>query len=303
MLIQRVLDSISSSNTETTLNWLKHAGYALLVIGSERPLSSSDLALVEKVRTICPKIFILISKFDLVKKDDQNELFNYVQDSILQLGYEDELPIFGYSLFIDHESYRNSILQRILDPIQEQYQDVILSVTKHKTLSYAMDCRDYTMIIVQNFRKFRNEERLVREIVTEINKNKEHYKKELSFSTTAFKNEVRDWLEKIYLPYEQVIFRSMQILFNADFGNQKGSFYNTTVWFSSWINNHLMLEFQNADQNSMLLINQFLKEKAGFYSLFLKSFKESFKRYIKELYDVDITDSSFEVASVPITIL
>lgn len=75
------LGSSSEENTETTIRWLKKAGCALLVIGSERPISSADMNLLDQVKTICPKIIILLTKLDLIKENDQDELLHAIRIS------------------------------------------------------------------------------------------------------------------------------------------------------------------------------------------------------------------------------
>jgi GTP-binding protein EngB required for normal cell division len=292
------LGSSSEGNTETTLTWINKAGYALLVIGCERPISSSDLILLDHVKTICPKIYILLTKLDLIKEDDQSELFQYFRDKIKNHSPDDILPVFGYSVINNFEKYRKIIFQEVLKPIQDYNAEVIHAITRHKTITHTKECIDYTQIVLQNFKKFRNQEHQVLDIIDEINKNKDHYKKELLYSTSAFKNEVRSWLEKIYLPYNESFIQSLTIRFNHDFQDKKGILNQITHWFENWLKDNLKEELQISDQQSLSLIDQFLSEKAGFYSLFLKSFKQSYKKFVRDLYDFDITGNSVEVSPI-----
>ncbi len=292
------LGSSSEGNTETTLKWINKAGYALLVIGCERPISSGDLILLDQVKKICPKIYILLTKLDLIKEDDQSDFLQYFLDKIKNHSPDDILPVFGYSVINNFEKYRKILFQEVLKPIQDHNEEVIHSITRHKTITHTKECIDYIQILLQNFKKFRNHEHQVLDIIDEINKNKDHYKKELLYSTSAFKNEVRSWLEKIYLPYNESCIQSLTIRFNNDFQAKKGILNQITHWFENWLKDHLKEELHIADQQSLSLIDQFLSEKAGFYSLFLRSFKQSYKKFVRDLYDFDITGEPVEVSPI-----
>ena len=294
------LGSISEETTLVTTKWLIEASFALLIISSERPLSSADLMVVEQLKKICPRIFLVITKIDLIPQTEHSSLLEYIRNGIASYSTDYPITILGYSIYNNSTDYKDFVLRKILKPMQDQFDDEKISVSAYKLINLSQECLQYSEIVLSNHEKFKNDEKLLLGVIMESERNKEHYKTELLFTTTAFKGEVRGILEKTILHEQNTIIRSLFSSFDSEFHSQKGMMYKVTQWFEKWIVDGLKEEIRKTTPETTSSIDSFLMDKAGFYSLFIKTFQQSYKQFIKDLYNVDILIDPVKVSPVPI---
>jgi len=294
------LGSISEETTRVTTRWLTEAGFALLIISSERPLSAADLGVVEELKKICPRISLVITKIDLVPQAEHPRLIEYIQAGISSISTDYPIQILGYSIYNHSDDYRGKILQQIIRPMQEQFDDEKAMVSLHKISGMARDCLQYTEIVLRSQEKFRDDEKQLLGVVSEIEKNREHYKTELLYTTTAFKGEVRVMLENIIMPFREEIIQKLNSSLDKEMDLQKGMLYKVTQRFEQWIIESIRSEVDRTYPDTLPKIDLFLDGKAGFYTHFIKTFQQSYKQFIHDLYSVDIRFEPVRVAPVSI---
>ncbi len=294
------LGSISEETTQVTTRWLNEASFALLIISSERPLSAADLGVVEELKKICPRISLIITKIDLVPQDEHPRLMEYIQTGISSISTDYPIQILGYSIYNHSDDYRGKILQQIIRPMQEQFADEKALVSVHKISGLVRDCLQYTEIVLRSQEKFRDNEKQLLGVISEIEKNREHYKTELLYTTTAFKGEVRAMLENIIIPFQEEIIRKLNSSFDKEMELHKGMLYKVTRWFEKWIIDSIRSEVNQTYRDTLPKIDLFLDGKAGFYTHFIKTFQQSYKQFIHDLYSVDIRIEPVSVAPLPI---
>jgi GTP-binding protein EngB required for normal cell division len=294
------LGSISEETTRVTTRWLTEASFALLIISSERPLAAADLGVVEELKKICPRISLIITKIDLVPQDEHPRLMDYIQTGISSISTDFPIQILGYSIYNHSDDYRGKILQQIIRPMQEQFDDEKAMVSVHKISSLTRDCLQYTEIVLRSQEKFRDDEKQLLGVVSEIENNREHYKTELLYTTTAFKGEVRAMLENIIIPFQEEIIRKLNSSFDKEMDLQKGMLFKVTQWFEKWIIDSIRSEVDQTYPETLPKIDLFLHGKAGFYTHFIKTFQQSYKQFIHDLYSVDIRIEPVSVTPLPI---
>ena len=294
------LGSISEETTRVTTRWLTEASIALLIISSERPLSAADLAMVEQLKKICPRISLLITKIDLIPSEERTKLMEYIRQGISAYSTDNPIQILGYSIYNNMTDYRELVLQKIIRPLQEQFDDEKESVSVHKLSGFTHDCLQYTEIVLINQEKFKNDEKILLGVVKEIEKNKEHYKTELLYTTTAFKGEVREMIEKAIIPFQDDMTRSLFSSFEEEMSLRKGMLYQVTRWFEKWIIDSIRSKVDQTYPETLRQVDTFLADKAGFYTMFIKSFQQAYKQFIRELYSIEIRIEPVKVAPVQI---
>jgi len=292
------LGSISEETTRVTNRWLTEASFALLIISSERPLSAADMGVVDKLKKICPKISLIITKIDLVPQSERLRLMDYIQNGISSIASDYPIQILGYSIYSHSDDYREKILQQIIHPMQEQFDEEKSMVSVHKILGMALECLKYTEIVLRSQEKFRNNEKQLQSVVGEIEKHREHYRSELLYITTAFKGEVRAMFEKIIIPFEEEMIGKLKQTLEKEMDRQQGMFYKVTRWFEKWIIGSIRNEVALTYPGSIPQIDLFLNGKAGFYTHFIRSFQQSYKQFVHDLYGVDIRIEPVNVAPV-----
>ncbi|MBI2806899.1 MAG: dynamin family protein [Planctomycetes bacterium] len=90
------LGSTFEHNTKATKDWLPNVAGALVVISADRPLSDDDRRLIAEVRQLAPRVWVILSKFDLLNADQQAELIVFLQGRLREY-FGSDVPLVPFS--------------------------------------------------------------------------------------------------------------------------------------------------------------------------------------------------------------
>ena len=138
------LGSAFKYNTETSREWLPEVGAAIVAISSDRPLSENDLNLLRDLARYTPKIVLLLTKADLLSKEQQEEVVRFFQNT-LKREINRELPVYPYSIRSDTDFWKGQIEEFLLG-LSINRDTEFLDILRHKTVSLAKTCLAYLAI-------------------------------------------------------------------------------------------------------------------------------------------------------------
>jgi ribosome biogenesis GTPase A len=139
------LNSIFTHNSETSRNWLPHVGAALLAVSADHPFSEQDSALLKELLRFTPKVTILLTKEDLLSKEQINEVKNFIRRQIESIATQ-PIPLFTYSIR-DGASSRREILDRELFlPLAGSRISESENILRHKIKTLLADSLNYLNI-------------------------------------------------------------------------------------------------------------------------------------------------------------
>jgi hypothetical protein len=142
------LGSILKYHMETSANWLPEVGTALVSISSDRPLADNDLQLIRDLRKHTPRIFLLLTKADLLSPEQQEEVVHFFRTAI-QRELHEEFPIFLYSTRLDTKRLRQRVEEEIFRPLCFNREEEFQNILRHKAASLVKSCLGYLEIALK----------------------------------------------------------------------------------------------------------------------------------------------------------
>lgn len=135
------LGSVFKYNTEMSREWLPEVGCAIIAISSDRPLSESDLNLIEELTGFTPKVTLLLTKVDLLTEEQQKEVVRFFRDT-LKREFAKDFDILLYSTRKETELYRRW-LDNLLIGLSVNRAGEYNGIVRHKIGSLARQCATY----------------------------------------------------------------------------------------------------------------------------------------------------------------
>ncbi|MDH7479137.1 MAG: dynamin family protein [Syntrophomonadaceae bacterium] len=136
------IGSVWRHNTETTAGWFPETGGVLFLISAERPISESELNLLQEVHAYSPEIAVVITKVDLFEEEKIREIERFTAE-VLRKALGRDLPIIRYSAFKNTGEYNREVEQQVLLPAARNRDGVFARVLHHKVSSLVDSCLAY----------------------------------------------------------------------------------------------------------------------------------------------------------------
>jgi GTP-binding protein EngB required for normal cell division len=145
------LGSVFKYNTETSEEWLPEAGAAIVAVSADRPLSDNDIGLLRELARYTPKIIVLLTKVDLLSRDQQKEVVRFFRNT-LQREINQALPVYLYSTMVRTDLLKGRIESFLLDLSRNRGAEFI-NILRHKVTSLVKSCLAYLEIALRTSRK------------------------------------------------------------------------------------------------------------------------------------------------------
>jgi GTP-binding protein EngB required for normal cell division len=145
------LGSVFKYNTETSEEWLPHVGAAIVAVSADRPLSDNDLSLLRDLARYTPKILLLLTKADLLSRDQQKEVIRFFR-STLQREINQDLPVYPYSTKVRTDLLKSRI-ETLLLGLSKNRDAEFISIFCHKVASLAKSAVAYLEIALKTSEK------------------------------------------------------------------------------------------------------------------------------------------------------
>jgi GTPase Era involved in 16S rRNA processing len=288
------LGSFYKHNSETTLEWMPYTGVAIISVSAERPLSEEDINLLKGIAQYCPDIALIITKTDLFGEEELSEIRSYIANSVKKAIGRDVL-MFDYSVFKDPVNYRNALIEKLISPLNLNSEIKLKEITRYKTLNAIHQSLIYTDIALQVTKKRDIAKDSINRLLQDIRDNRQYHEREMLFSGTSFKSEVRDKLKKIILPYKPSIIEKITKQFNADYPHWKGSLYKVSREYENWLKEKLENEVIRIDGDTYDQVNQIVSVMVGYYQFTALRFRQLLDEKINHELGVHLPESYWQI--------
>ncbi|MGC9151179.1 MAG: dynamin family protein [Microbacter sp.] len=283
------LGSFYKHNSDITLEWLPFTGLALVVISAERPLSEEDVTLLKGISSYCPEMMIVITKTDLFGPKELEEIRRYIRDSVTK-ALQREIQLFDYSTVSQTNHHRQTIMDCVVTPFNndlEQKRDEILHF-KLKTI--IRQSIEYTELALQAHLKRLAEKSHIARTLHEMEWNRHHHEKEMMLSTSSFKSEIRDKLEKMMLPSLNEMIQNLQKAFDQDFENFNGILFKVSKQFEQWLAKNIRSELLKIDESYYDQMNRLVMEYLDYYRYTAVQFRQQLADKLLDTFGLHLSE-------------
>jgi GTP-binding protein EngB required for normal cell division len=139
------LGSAFLHNTATALDWLPNVGAAFIAVSADASLSERDLALLAALRRHTPKIFLVLTKADLLDPAQRTEVRAFVVGQ-LRRQVAEAPPVHFYSVRPTHTALAAQFEESVLLPLLRQRGDASAEIVRHKLDSLAAQVLDHARL-------------------------------------------------------------------------------------------------------------------------------------------------------------
>jgi signal recognition particle receptor subunit beta len=183
------LGSIFKYNTDISEEWLPRVGAAIVAISSDRPLSENDLALIRQLMEFTPRVVLLLTKVDLLSKEQRKEVVQFFRDS-LKREFNMDFQILLYSTVEERDLHKGSF-DEFLVGLSRNRETEFRGIVQHKVRSLARQCLAYLDIALTASDKADSDREHLRKLVLDEKVNYELMQSELSLITRESMQQTR----------------------------------------------------------------------------------------------------------------
>ncbi|HEY9125261.1 MAG TPA: dynamin family protein, partial [Bacteroidales bacterium] len=288
------LSSFYRHNSEATLQWLPFTGVAIISVSAERPLAEEDLNLIKGVMLHCPNIALVITKTDLFKTNEIEEIKAHIRFS-LQKAISRDIPMFEYSVFSQLTIFRDTLINNFINPFNKDYEKEYDEIIRYKIQNAISQSIRYAELALQTALKRENEKEAINKVLKEIKANRHHHEREMLLSGSSFKGETRDKLEKIVLPNQAKVAQQLEEQFYAAYQTWNGSLFNVSRSFEQWLKANLGHQITTIDNACFEQINQIVKEIASYYEYSALQYRQRLNDRINQMFGVNLPEVSWQI--------
>ena len=271
------LGSIFKYHEATSESWLPAVGTALLAVSSDRPLSQHDLDLIRELTSHTPNIILLLTKVDLLSKEQQEEVIAFFSQT-LQRELHRTLPVHLYSTKNNTDEYRNRIEQDIFQTIAANRDYEFLRILHYKTQSLAQSCLGYLRIALQSsLQADLNREGLRNQILNE-KVNESLMREELGIIAREHQRQTRPLIATYLEPFSIPLIKKVKNKLEKDIPAWQGNLWQLSRYYESWIAETLSGEMHQLSKTENI---HFLGTLKKAHAKFSRS-QEAFCKFLDE---------------------
>jgi len=287
------IGSVWQHNTETTTSWFPETGGVLFVISAERPISETELNLLQEIYLYSPEIAIVITKTDLFTEDHLQQIELFIA-KVLRNAFNRDFPILRYSAYKDASRYNAELEQKIFQPFAFNRDNKYASILRHKIGSLANSCLTYLNISYQASLQQESEKSKLKATILDEHLNSPFVRRELLLISGSYKEKTRESVKAYLDTFRPELETKLSEAYAAAFTGWKGNLYAVTRQFEHWLNQSLHSELQEillGEEKSFELLST-VKKHLAFY---LKSFRERLSHNLEQALGVQPQFEQWEI--------
>ena len=288
------IGSVWQHNTETTTSWFPETGGVLFMISAERPISESELTLLQEIYQYSPEISIILTKCDLYKEEHLQEIEAFIT-RILTHTFDRKFPILRYSAYKNADLYNMELNNKVFAVLAANRDQKYAAIFQHKIGSLARTCLTYLQIAQKASQQQDADKDRLKDMILDEHLNAPFIRRELQLIASSYKDKTREAI-KLYLESFRL---DLSAKLNQEYANAyptwQGNLYNVTRKFEQWLNNTLQQELHTIllnEEKSFDLLNA-VKKHLAFY---VKSFRERMSHNLDQVLGVVTQLENFEIS-------
>jgi len=139
------LGSVFAQNTRASKDWMPRVGAALVAVSVHRPLSEDDLLLLSEVSSHTPEAAILLTKADLVSRDELASVLDFTKREA-ETRTDKPWAVFPVSDRPGFEAMRADAEAYVRERIVARRARAHEAIARHKLSALTTRCREYLSV-------------------------------------------------------------------------------------------------------------------------------------------------------------
>ena len=288
------LGSFYRHNSDITLQWLPYTGVAMVSVSAERPLAEEDINLLKGIARYCLDIALVITKTDLYKAHELDEIKLHISNSVKE-ALQLDIPIYEYSIYQNQDAYRSTLINQLFKPLNQNFEKKLNEIIRFKINSVIRQSIQYAELALQSILKREQEKEAVNRLLQEIKNNRYHHEREMLLSSTSFKDEIRNKLEKIVLPYQVAINERTKQAFASNYYRWRGSLFQVSRIYEQWLKDNIGKEINILENESFTDINMIVREALNYFEYSALQFHRRIEERIVSLFGMQLPEASWQI--------
>jgi GTP-binding protein EngB required for normal cell division len=290
------LGSVFKYNTQTSEEWLPQVGAAILAVSADRPLSDNDLDLLRELVRYTPKIFLLLTKVDLLSLDQQKEVIRFFK-STLQRETNQNLPVYPYSTRVRTEMLRSRV-DGLLLGLSRNRDAEFSHIIRHKITSLAKSSIAYLEIALKTSEKADEDRESLKNLILTEKLNYELIRSELFAIARENMLQTRTFIA-MRLETRRVEFtRKLMAILQKEMPTWRGNLWRLTRRYEEWLDENLTRELSDLSEGEHRHFFGTLNKTYMSVSRSLDLFRNLLDRNIEAVLGIRLSPSEWDI-SVP----
>jgi len=241
------LGSVFKVHKEVSGNWLPEVGAAIVAVSVERPLSEHDINLIENLLHVTPRIALLLTKVDILKPQEQNEVMQFFRQT-LKKELDHDFPLFLYSTREHTQRYNDSLAAALFYPLSLNREQEFTSILGHKMRFLIKGCLGYLDIALKSSMALDQDRDRLRNRIIDEKVGYETVKDELGVIARENQRRTRPLLMKHLDRFQQPLTEKLIQTLEVELPTWQGNLWTLTRRFEGWLTEHMTDEMQRLSE-------------------------------------------------------
>ncbi len=289
------LGSIFAYHKATSENWLPRVGAALLAISSDRPLSENDLHLIRDLVRHTPNVALLLTKSDLLTRDQQDEVVNFFQLT-LEREFNRTLPIFLYSTKSDAEGYRRRLNTEVLFKLSTDRDFEFRRILTHKTRGLAGSCLGYLDIALKTALQADSDKEQLRAQVLDEKVNFDLIREELFIISRENQKQTRVLINKHLQQFHGPLTVKLKKELQEEMAGWKCNLWKMTRCYEEWLGDKMSEEMRSISRRDHRQFYGTLKKAHASTSRSLQTFRTLLSGNVEKVLGIRLAEAEWKLS-------
>ena len=288
------LGSVFKYHVETSENWLPQVGTAILAISSDRPLSDNDVQLIRELMQHTPNIVILLTKADLLSREQQNEVIEFFERT-LQRELNKRLPIYIYSTRVKTEKYKDRLEESLLFKLSLNRDFEFRKILQYKMQSLIRGCLGYLDIALKmSLRADLDRENLHKQIFDE-KVNFDLIREELTIIARENQRQTRTLMMNYLDNFQRPLRKKLSLDLEKELSTWKVNLWKLTRRYEEWLADRMTEEMMHISKTEHRHFYGTLNKAHASLSRSIESFRNLLDKNIEKVLGVMLAPADWKI--------
>lgn len=294
------LGSVFQHNSEVTQSWFNRIGAALVVISTAQPLSEKDISLIQVAAGQSPEVHLVLSKTDLLKTDEINEVTEFLASHTKDLA-GGGFNVFPYSTKENTKIYQTEIENSALRNLAEDFSKTRENIFQHKLFHLLELTKSFLEISLTTSNQKDDERLALKNKVLDEQLKLSFIQKELDYITKHYQDTTRTVLEKEILEgHQELLQDALEKDLVTAYKSWNGNLNKVSRKYESWLRKNVEEKLGTIEFENRPVCDRLLADVQKHFDNYCLHFRERLNHRIEEVLHVKLPKEDFKVKVEPL---